>query len=318
MSPHEPQTRSFPDLRDGAFARPARKSTASSAAAVRRSCCCTAIRRRTRCGTRSRRALASDYTVVCADLRGYGDSAQARERRRRTPTTRSARWRSTGRGDARARLPALSARRSRSRRACRASPVPRSSGRGRARRRARHLADADHVRRDRPGVRDGVLPLVLPDPAVRRSRAADRRRSHLLLHQKLGGWGRRLELLRARAMAEYERCFDDRPRFTRRARIIAPPPRSTSRTTTKTRPARSPARCSCSGAKRAWSTAVSIRSPTGGAVASDVRGERCHPVTISRKRRRRKRWRRSNVSSPMRARRFIGTSGLTSNCILLI
>ena len=35
------------------------------------------------------------YTVVCADLRGYGDSSKPRRRRRRTPRTRSARWRRT-------------------------------------------------------------------------------------------------------------------------------------------------------------------------------------------------------------------------------
>ena len=55
---------------------PAPRSTASSAAAARRCCCCTAIRRRTRCGTGSRRALAERFTVVCSDLRGYGDSSK--------------------------------------------------------------------------------------------------------------------------------------------------------------------------------------------------------------------------------------------------
>ena len=52
------------------------RSIASSAAAARRSCCCTAIRRRTRCGIGSRRASRERYTVVCSDLRGYGDSSK--------------------------------------------------------------------------------------------------------------------------------------------------------------------------------------------------------------------------------------------------
>ena len=81
---------------------------------------------------------------------------------------------------------------------------------GRARRGARHLADADHVRQDRPGVRDRVLPLVLPDPAVRPAGEADRRGSGLLPAQedRRLGVGGRTSSIRAR-FAEYERCFRD-------------------------------------------------------------------------------------------------------------
>ena len=40
-------------------------------------------------------SLAHRHTVVCADLRGYGDSLEAAERCRASPRTRSARWRRT-------------------------------------------------------------------------------------------------------------------------------------------------------------------------------------------------------------------------------
>ena len=77
------------------------RSIASSGATVRRCCCCTGIRRRTRCGIASRRRSRSDITVVCADLRGYGDSSKpaARCDARRVFEARDGRRH--GRGDAR-------------------------------------------------------------------------------------------------------------------------------------------------------------------------------------------------------------------------
>ena len=143
--------------------------------------------------------LAERFTVVCSDLRGYGDSSKpdggddARQLLEARDGGRS------GRGDARAGLCALPPRRPRSRRARRAPALPRSSGGGRARCGARHLADADHVRQDRQGVRDRVLPLVLPDPAVRPARAADRRRSDLLPAQEDRRLGRRTRASSIRA-----------------------------------------------------------------------------------------------------------------------
>ena len=43
---------------------------------VRRCCCCTAFRRTSPCGLGLRRCFPRRFTVVCADLRGYGDSAK--------------------------------------------------------------------------------------------------------------------------------------------------------------------------------------------------------------------------------------------------
>ena len=39
-------------------------------------CCCTDTRERTRRGTASRRCWRAGYTVVCPDLRGYGESSK--------------------------------------------------------------------------------------------------------------------------------------------------------------------------------------------------------------------------------------------------
>ena len=106
------------------------------------SACCTAIRRRTRCGIGSRRDSRERFTVVCADLRGYGDSskpdggaghvgyskrAMAQDQVEVMQALGFTRFRLVGhdRGGAR-----------------RASLVPRSSARRRARRGARHFADA--------------------------------------------------------------------------------------------------------------------------------------------------------------------------------
>ena len=128
--------------------------------------------------------LAQRYTVVCTDLRGYGDSSKPAGGDNARQLFEARDGGRPGRGDAYAGLSAVSSRRSRSRRARRSPALPRPPCRGRARRRARHLADADHVWQDRQGVRDGLLPLVLPDPALRLARAADRCRSDLLPAQE--------------------------------------------------------------------------------------------------------------------------------------
>ena len=62
-------------LRRARGARPSGDaSSPGSAAAGRRCCCCTATRRPTSCGTPRRRCWPSGYTVVVADLPGYGAS----------------------------------------------------------------------------------------------------------------------------------------------------------------------------------------------------------------------------------------------------
>ena len=94
-------------------------------------------------------ALAARFTVVCSDLRGYGDSSKPDGGVGHVGYSKRAMAADQVEADARAGLRALPARRPRSRRPRRASPVPRSSAGGRARRGARHLADADHVRRHR-------------------------------------------------------------------------------------------------------------------------------------------------------------------------
>ena len=80
-----------------------------------------------------------------------------------------------GGGDAPFRLRAFSRLRARSRRARRASDGAGFSRRGRSADAARHRADARDVRSDRPRIRHGLFPLVLPDPAVAAAGVADRR-----------------------------------------------------------------------------------------------------------------------------------------------
>jgi pimeloyl-ACP methyl ester carboxylesterase len=128
--------------------------------------------------------LAERYTVVCSDLRGYGDSSKPDGGEGHVAYSKREMAKDQVEADASARLRAIQARRPRSRRARRASVVPRSSAGGRARRGARHLANPVDVRQQRHGLRDRVLPLVLPDPAVRLARAAHRFRSRLLPAQE--------------------------------------------------------------------------------------------------------------------------------------
>ena len=119
-----------------------------------------------------RAALAQDYSVVCPDLRGYGDSSKPAGVAGSLELLEARDGTRPGAADAIVRIRALRRRRTRSRRTGRASDGARSSRRRDAALRARHLADAHDVRADDDGVRACLLPLVLPDPA----RAAIRRR----------------------------------------------------------------------------------------------------------------------------------------------
>ena len=138
-----------------------RRSAASSAATARRCCCCTAIRRRTRCGIASRRRSRASYTVVCADLRGYGDSGKPPSRRDPRSVFEARDGAGHGRADARPRASRASALAGHDRggrvahRLCLDHPDAVSRGRG-----ARHLADRARctrvpTRRSRPRITTG-------------------------------------------------------------------------------------------------------------------------------------------------------------------
>ena len=77
---------------------------------------------------------------------------------------------------------------------------------GHARGRPGHRADADPVRRHRPGLRDGLLPLVLPDPARRPAGDDDRSRPRVVPArdrppvERAGGARRRGGAARVRAV----------------------------------------------------------------------------------------------------------------------
>ena len=165
-------------------------------------------------------ALARDFTVVCADLRGYGDSSKpvaqpdhAQQSKRAMAQDMVEVMRALGHPRF-----ALAGHDRGGRVAHRLAvdhPDAVDAARG-----ARHLADADDVCAHRPRLRDGLLPLVLPDPAVRPARAADRRRPGLVPaaqdRRVVGRRGRRgrrgaghAAHFDPRALAEYERCFAD-------------------------------------------------------------------------------------------------------------
>ena len=219
-----------------------------------------------------------------------------RRSRRATPTTRrtpSARWRWTwSRSCARS-----ASRASRSRATTAAARVahrlcidhPRRVSAGRA---ARHLADAPHVRADGLRRSPSLLPLVLPDPALRHARADDRRRSRVLPAAQDGKLGIGQRVLRSRARSpSTSAATASRRRSTRHARTIARRRRSTSRTTTSTsrRAARLRARCSSCGARRASCTNASIRSTIGEAWRRTCADAPCRRAITSPRRRRRRR-----------------------------
>ena len=278
------------------------------AATARRCCCCTAIRRRTRCGTASRRRSRSaspSSAPTCAATAIRRKPASDADARGLLEARDGA---GHGRGDARARL-------------SRASGSPATTAAA-ASRTACALDHPDAVERvavldisptrtmfarHRPGVRDRLLPLVLPDPAVdlpERLIGADPRL--LPAQQARAAGARRLGISTRARSPSTSAASRTRRRSTRRARTTAPPRRSTSSTTTAdvAAGARSRARCSCSGATRASCTA----SSTPLADWREVARRRARPgaavrATTSPRRRRTRRSRRWRRSSPHDVRR---------------
>ena len=143
-------------------------------------------------------ALAERHTVVCADLRGYGDSG-----RPASDAEHAAYSKRASAQDMVEVMAALGHERfmlaghDRGGRVGHrlASDHPERVG---APGGTRHRADAHHLPRHRPGDRDRLLPLVLPDPAGRPAGAADRRRSTVLPALDARPLGNRQRRVRAR------------------------------------------------------------------------------------------------------------------------
>ena len=184
-------------------------------------------------------ALARDYTVVCADLRGYGDSAK--------PASDAAHAAYSKRAMAQDMVEVMRAL---------GFPRFRLAGHDRGGRVAHRLC-LDHP--------DAVERVAVLDISPTRTMYARHRQAFATayyhwffliqpfdlperligadpvyyLRRKIGGWSGGLAHFDPRALAEYERCFadpGDDPRDA--ARTIAPRRRSTSSTTTRTsRPA---------------------------------------------------------------------------------
>ena len=159
--------------------------------------------------------------------------------------------------------------------------VPRPSAKGRARGHPRHHSAASSAQQHHAGVGHLLLALVLHDPALRFSRAADGRRSRLF-HRKEArqdrpgpellrpGGARRIQALfpqsrhHPRHVRGLSRDLRHRPRHGHR-RILPPE-------------ARSPARCCCSGARPAASAATTSPPRSGRAMPSDIRGAKALPL----------------------------------------
>ena len=116
-------------------------------------------------------ALARRFTVVCADLRGYGQSGCPDSTADHAPVRQAGHGARHGDGDGAARIPALRRRRARPGRARGLSPRPRPSGSRRPARRARRRADRGRLGARRRSLRAGLLALVAPGPARAPSRA---------------------------------------------------------------------------------------------------------------------------------------------------
>ena len=191
--------------------------------------------------------LARDFTVVAADLRGYGDSSKPPLHRRSRAVLEARDGPRPGRGDAAARLRAVLPGRPRSRRALR---VPAGARPPRARAEAggaRHHPDRRGVPARRHAVRPAHLALVLPGPAGRLPGAGHQPGAGRVLRTPADDVLRRRRRGRSTGAATRTRT-----RSAPSARTTAPAPPSTTRTTRRTAASgRSPARCWCSGATRA-------------------------------------------------------------------
>ncbi len=133
--------------------------------------------------------------------------------------------------------------------------------------RARHRAHARGLRERVAGPGHLLLPLVLPDPALRLPGAADRRRPGLLPRAQARAAGARaIRSSPPRRWPSTGAASATRPPSTPAARTTARRPRSTSSTTRRISIAGSPARCWRSGATRAGSPSSST-SPRPGATA---------------------------------------------------
>ena len=155
------------------------------------------------------RLATAGFTVVATDLRGYGDSSKPAS----TPDHATYAKRAMA-ADQLAVMRALGhdrfavAGHDRGGRVAHRMALDHARGGG-ADRGARHRPDGDDVRADRHGVRDRLLPLVLPDPAGAAARAADRRRAGVLPARQARRLGPGRGHLRAGGLAEYLRCFAD-------------------------------------------------------------------------------------------------------------
>ena len=219
-----------------------------------------------------------------ARLRRFGEAGR---RRAATSTIRSARWRST-----RSRSCARSASRvsgSPATIAAGASRIgwPRSSATRSSAWRCSTSRRRAPCTAARPGVRHRVLPLVLPDPAVRSARAADRRRSAATIctaRSAAGRDGSVASSIRARSPNTSAASAIPR-RSTRRARTIARRPRSISSTT---RPMRQRGRMSAArslGRRRRRPSAVRSDRRLAQRCPRCSRQSACRPDIFSPKRR---------------------------------
>ena len=115
------------------------------------------------------------------------------------------------------------------------------------------------------------------------------------LHRKLGGWGSAANIFNSGAMAEYERCFRDPATIHATVRGLSGSGvhRPRARRRRRQRPANRhlPARWCC-GARKASSTGCSIRSTTGVRWRRTCAAKRCHAATTWRRRRLTRRSRR--------------------------
>ena len=151
--------------------------------------------------------LAQRFTVVCPDLRGYGDSGKPASDATHVTYSEAGDGAGHGRSNARPRLSALSPGRTRSRRPRRASPVRRSSG---AVERVAVL-DISPTRTMYGATTQAfatayyhwfflIQPFDLPEKLIGANPL-------YYLHRKIGAWSGGLVLFDPRALAEYERCF---------------------------------------------------------------------------------------------------------------